>query len=99
MWFGTMSSDQPETVLACGAGQLPQPLLTAELGPYVGVVHHVVAVRGARDGLQDRRQVQMRDTQRGQVRHGAPSAAAKGKRGLQLEPVSGGGRQRAVRLM
>jgi hypothetical protein len=36
--------DQPEPVLARRGGQLPQPLLTPQLGPDPAVVDHVVAV-------------------------------------------------------
>lgn len=88
--------DQPETVLARRTGQFPQPLFTAELGAYPAVVDDVVAVPGSGHGLQDRGQMQMRDAERGEIRHG-PSGGREREVGLELEPVGGGGRHADVR--
>ncbi len=41
--------------------------LAAEVGGDARVVHDVVSVRGTRRGLQDRRQVSVRDPERGEV--------------------------------
>ena len=59
-----------EAVLAGGRGERPQPLLTAQLRPYPAVVDHVVTVGGAGDRLQDGGEVEVRDTERGEVGHG-----------------------------
>lgn len=82
--------DEAETVLPRGAGQRAQALLAAQFGPHARVVHDVVAVRRARHRLQDRRQVQMGDAERGQVRHGL-LRPREGELRLELEPVGGGG--------
>ncbi len=80
--------DEAEPVLPRGARQGPQSLLTAQLLAHARGVHDVVAVRRARDGLQDRRQVQVRDAERGQVRHGRRRGRER-ELGLQLQPVGG----------
>lgn len=88
--------DQPEAVRASRGGQLPQALLTPELGPHRAVVDDVVAVPGAGHGLQDGGQVQMRDAELGEVRHGVGGGGEREVR-LELKPVRGGGRHGLVR--
>ena len=61
---------QAQAVRHRGAGQRPQPLLAAQLLAHPGVVHHVVAVRGAGHRLQHRGQVQMGDPEIGQIGDG-----------------------------
>lgn len=73
--------DQAEPVLPRSPRERPQPGLTTQLVPHARVVHDVVPVRGTGYGLQDRRQMQVRDTQRGQIRDGS------GGRGEQEQPA------------
>lgn len=78
------------------ARQGAQAVLAAEFVAHARVVHHVVAVQGAGYGLQHRRQVQMRDAERGEIRHGSRGCLERELR-LQLEAVRGG-RRRIVAL-
>lgn len=88
---------QAEAVLARGARQRAQPLLAAQLLAHARGVHDVVAVHGARNGLQDRGQVQVRDAERRQVRYGRFSGGER-ERGLELQPVGGRGHRRSGSL-
>ncbi len=88
---------QAEPVLARGARQRPQPLLAAQLLAHARVVDDVVAVRRARHGLQDGGQVQVRDAERGQVRHDGRGCSER-ELGLQLQPVRGRGHHRVRSL-
>lgn len=83
--------DQAEPVLPRRPRERPQPGLTTQLVPHARVVHDVVPVRGTGYGLQDRRQMQVRDTQRGQIRDGSGGRGERERR-LELHPVRGRGR-------
>ena len=78
------------------AHHVPEPGLAAQVGGYPGVVHHVVTVRRSRGGLQDRRQVDVADAQRGQV-VGAGGGVREPEAGLELEPVAGHRRPDRIR--
>lgn len=88
--------DQPEPVLTRRTGQLPQPLLPAEFGAHPAVVDDVVPVSGTGYGFEDRRQMQMGDAERGEIRHGLSGGREREVR-LELEPVGGGGRHAPLR--
>ncbi len=88
---------EAEAVLPGGAREGPQSVLAAEFVPHARVVDDVVAVRGARDGLEDGGQMQMRDAERRQVRHGR-SCRRERELGLQLQPVGGRGHCRVGSL-
>ncbi len=88
---------QAEPVLPRGARQGPQPLLAAQLLAHATVVDDVVAVRRTRHGLQDGGEMQVRDAERGQVRHHG-RRGPEGELGLQLQPVRGRGHHRVRSL-
>jgi hypothetical protein len=56
------------------------------------MVHHVIAVGAAGSGLQHRREIDVRDAQRGEIRH-LRGGVGKGEAAAQLQPV---GRGRSV---
>ena len=100
MWFGTMSTTMPRPC-SCAVpkpqeihqvleeyvvGQANQALTASEVHGHRAVVHDVVPVHRARSRLQDRREVEVRDPQAGEVRHDL-GGTGEAEPGVELEPV------------
>lgn len=77
---------QSEPVRAGRGGQLPQPVLPAQLRADPGVVGDVVPVGGPRDRLQHGGEVQVGYAERGEVRYRCPRIR-EGELGAELESV------------
>ena len=82
--------DDAQPVFAGRLGELTEPVLAPALGRDAAVVHHVVAVHGARGRLQDRGAEQVAHAQGGQIRH-LRDGVLERERGVQLESVGGHG--------
>ena len=85
---GDQVDDQAHAAGPEGGHQLPQAGLAAQLGGDLGRVDHVVAVGRAAPGPQDRRGVQVRDAQVGQVGHDRLGGRERERPG-KLHPVGG----------
>jgi hypothetical protein len=84
--------DEAHPVLPRGPGEVEEPLLATELVTDPGVVDDVVPVLRPGHGLEDRRQVEMGDPERGQVGD-TGAGVGEGEAGVELETVGGGHRQ------